>query len=301
MRNTRHVHSDELGDVKDDVLPGRPLDVVDMVHELERVTGVEFGASEARYNTFITAARTEMQNSGFADGVSDLHAELLQALVAEKVRAVDAWASGETAFNIVTKSWDSVVDKLYRLNIEENTEFPAPPKTLSIVERAARAHDPGNKDWIAPDHVASFADDLVRTKFVLPFADGVQQVSDRLVLLAKSEGLEYFRRYHAKDSGYHAHHFYVVMSVPTLEGGQTQVALEIKVLTKLQDTLGELTHALYALKRTGKIKAEKKRKLAWLFESPDFAASYLGHSTHYIESEIVRLKDKLATLKDGVG
>lgn len=72
-----------------------------------------------------------------------------------------------------------------------------------------------------------------------------------------------------------------------------QVALEIKVLTKLQDTLGELTHLLYELKRTGQISAEKKRKLAWMFESPDFEASYLGHTLHYMESSIVRLRRQL--------
>lgn len=79
----------------------------------------------------------------------------------------------------------------------------------------------------------------------------------------------------------------------------TSVAVEVKILTKLQDTLGELTHLLYELKRTGSIHPEEKRKLAWLFDSPDFAASYIGHTGHFVEASIVELKRKLQKFEGG--
>ncbi len=86
--------------------------------------------------------------------------------------------------------------------------------------------------------------------------------------------------------------------MPGYDGADTTVAVEVKILTKLQDTLGELTHMLYQLKRTGSIHPEEKRKLAWLFDSPDFSASYIGHTGHFVEASIVELKKRLQTIED---
>ena len=51
-------------------------------------------------------------------------------------------------------------------------------------------------------------------------------------------------------------------------------------------SVGELTHLLYEKHRTGVLKLEKKRKSAWQFDSPDFLATYLGHTGHFLEAKI---------------
>ncbi|MFC3298038.1 hypothetical protein FJV46_04820 [Arthrobacter agilis] len=184
------------------------------------------------------------------------------------------------------------------MNYEENNEGEMPPKIRSIQEQADRIPDDNakNQDWVTPERGHLFLDDLVRTKFVVPFADGVVDASNRVTASARKLGLKTYRRYHAKDSGYHAHHVYVLLSVPGPEVTETEIAFEIKILTKLQDNLSELTHLLYEYKRTGQIEKKKKRALAWLFESTDFEASYIGHSAHYIEASLVRLKAELAEI-----
>ncbi|WP_186299594.1 nucleotidyltransferase family protein [Micrococcus luteus] len=269
----------------------------EMLGALKEATLIDFATHEQAFNQFITVAQTEVNQSSFYDYLTDLHESLAGQRVAEKIQAIDSWASGESAFRIVPKSWGSVIDKLYRMNVKENpcaqaAGVPSPPVLQTIMDQANRDHPREGAEWITPLNVHNYIDDLLRTKFVLPFADGVVEVSERIRDEAKKQGLPWFWRYHAKDSGYHARHLYVILPIQAIDG-DVQVALEIKVLTKLQDTLGELTHLLYELKRTGQISAEKKRKLAWMFESPDFEASYLGHTLHYMESSIVRLRRQL--------
>ncbi|GLJ62467.1 hypothetical protein GCM10017576_25970 [Microbacterium barkeri] len=270
---------------------------VTMIERLSSVVGVDFSAFEAPYRSFITTAQMDVQNHEFYWDLSDLHDQLSRELVVGKIRAVDAWANGETAFKLVVKPWESVLDKLYRLNIEENPE-DGPPQLLSIDDRAEKKRVPSVRAWVTPDRVHEFADDLIRTKFVVPFVDGVVDVSSRIAGAAKALGLKSFPRYHAKDSGYHARHIYVVIPVVDGSGADVHIALEVKVLTKLQDTLSELTHLLYELKRTGQAPSVKKRKLAWQFGDADFEASYVGHSAHYIEASLVRLKERLAAFED---
>lgn len=269
----------------------------DMLKQLNAKTGIDFAASENYYKSFIASARIDVQNTDFVDRLSELHGQLTKELVVGKIRAIDAWADGETSFTILPKPWESVLDKLYRLNVEDNDEQSLPPQILSIEEQANNQHASRNKRWVTPELAHEFADDLLRTKFVVPFVDGVMDVSKRVIAAARECDLVWFQRYHAKDSGYHAHHVYVLLPILDRDEKVTQIALEIKVLTKLQDNLGELTHLLYELKRTGKIKSEKKRKLAWMLDSPDFTASYVGHSAHYIEAAMVGLKKELAGLE----
>lgn len=191
------------------------------------------------------------------------------------------------------KSWDSTIDKMYRMNIEENDQLPRPPSHQPVQARAQKNNEAPTATWITPGNAPAYVDDLVRTKFVLPFVDGVVEVSESIVEIAKRLDLRHYKRFHAKDSGYHARHIYVLLPVSALEEGPDVAALEIKVLTKTQDTLGELTHLLYEHKRTGSLPTMLKRKLAWEFDSPDFTASYVGHTSHLIEVMFVTLKAAL--------
>ncbi len=278
----------------------RPNTLESMISELSEVTGMDFAEAESPFRTFMTGVESGVQESEFFGALLDIHSDLSGERVVGNIRGVEAWADGEQSFRLVPKSWESVVDKLYRINIEENRQFSLPPLVLDIHEQAARVPTPSRQRWITPDLAHQVADDLIRTKFVVPFADGVVAVSDRIIEATNRCGLPTYRRYHAKDSGYHARHHYALVSVPGYDGSDTTVAVEVKVLTKLQDTLGELTHMLYELKRTGTIRSEEKRKLAWLFESPDFSASYIGHAGHYIEASIVELKRKLQSFEGAI-
>lgn len=270
----------------------------EMQAKLSELTGGSVDEFESVFRQFMTNAQVAVGSTEFYDQLTFLQADLEAQLLLGKIRGVDVWANGESGFKVVTKSWNSFIDKLYRVNYEENNDGRKPPEIRTIQEQAIRtpAAEAANREWITPERGHLFLDDLVRTKFVLPFADGVVSASNRVTADAERLGLKTYRRYHAKDSGYHAHHVYVLLPVPGPDGSDVEVAFEIKILTKLQDNLGELTHLLYEFKRTGRIESKKKRALAWLFESTDFEASYIGHSAHYIEASLVRLKAELANI-----
>ncbi len=267
-----------------------------MLADLERVTGTDFARSESRYRTFMTGVESGVQESQFFDALLDIHAQLSTERIVGSISSVEAWANGEQNFRIVPKTWPSVIDKLYRINIEENAQLSQPPLVPTVMELAQKKH-PSTQRWITPERAHEVADDLIRTKFVVPFADGVVDVSNRISAATNTCGLPRFRRFHAKDSGYHARHHYILIPVPGYDGQEATVALEVKVLTKAQDTLGELTHLLYEKKRTGQLESVATRKLAWQVDSPDFLASYIGHTGHFVESSIVDLKNRLLELE----
>jgi hypothetical protein len=269
-----------------------------LIEQLAEATGTDFETGKQDYELFIAAARLAVQESDLYDQLVGLFEKLRGELLLDKIRAVDAWANGETALPLVTKSWESVVDKLYRINIEENSTPGLPPAALTVDEQQSKAQVAATSVWVTPPLAHLYANDLIRTKFVVPFLDGVVSVSDRIVEIADELGLRRYRRYHAKDSGYHARHVYVLLNVPTASGGLAEIAVEIKVLTKLQDTLSELTHLLYEHNRTGSGESRKKREIAWLIDIPDFDASYVGHSAHFIEASIVKLKQAIQLQKE---
>lgn len=266
-----------------------------MLDRLRAATGVDFLEYHSRYRTFMSGVELAVQESEFHGALVDLQERLATEFVVGKIRAIDSWANGENSFKLTLKTWESLVDKLLRVNTEENSLFAQgqPPFIRTNIELARGVGEPTLQRWITPEIAHEVADDLIRTKFVVPFADGVVDVSDRILQAINECGLPRFTKFHAKDSGYHARHHYVLLPAPGHSGGDAVVALEIKVLTKMQDTLGELTHLLYERQRTGALPAESKSRLAWLFDKPDFLASYIGHAGHFIEASMVGLKDSV--------
>jgi ppGpp synthetase/RelA/SpoT-type nucleotidyltranferase len=268
-----------------------------LLEKLQVGTGIDFTLEETTFRQFITSAEIAIRESDFHSRLFELHEALSRETVVGTISAVENWANGDSAFRVVSKSWASVVDKLYRINIEENKWLSNPP-IVQTIQEMTDGLEAKQQRWITPNSVHEVADDLIRTKFVVPFVDGVVDVSDRINQATNDLGLRRYRKYHAKDTGYHARHHYILMTVPGLDGSDKEVALEVKVLTKMQDTLGELTHLLYEQHRLGDLPPIQKRKMAWLFDSSDFQASYLGHSGHYLEAAIVELKNRIKTLEE---
>jgi ppGpp synthetase/RelA/SpoT-type nucleotidyltranferase len=278
-------------DERDSWAPPTAVDLGSMLAELQEATNTDFASLETAYDSLVARSVLAVQQSPFYDRLAALHERLADERIAQKIRAIESWANGESEFRIVGKSWASVIDKLYRINKEENRLFANPPIVPTLGERA-RQEDAALQRWITPEIAHEVVDDLLRTKFVVPFVDGVVSVGDDIVSALDETGLLRFKRFHAKDTGYHARHYYAL--IPVEGDGErvpdTTVALEVKVLTKMQDQLGELTHILYEKHRTGSIKLELKRKLAWQLGTPDFLAAYLGHSGHFLEAAICDLK-----------
>jgi ppGpp synthetase/RelA/SpoT-type nucleotidyltranferase len=258
---------------------------------LEEATELDYRSGEGKYEASVAAATAAVERSEFFHGLEATVEHLRETRIAGKIRGLETWSDG-SEFRVVPKSWDSVVDKLYRINCEENRLSPQPPLVRTIDEQASDV-EPRSQRWITPELAHTVIDDLIRTKIVVPFVDQVALVGDEITELLNRLGLRRIRRYHAKDSGYHARHYYALIDVP----GWETVSFEVKILTKMQDTLGELTHILYEKQRTGELPRRKKRSFAWEIGTPDFLASYLGHGGHFIEAAICDLKKTVEELQ----
>jgi hypothetical protein len=170
----------EIGSTEESGSPPEPLSVDSMLEALHEATGIDFATHETRYGSYAARAQLAVQESDFYDRLVAIHEELSADLVAGKIRAIESWSDGETEFRVVTKSWPSLIDKLYRINREENRLFSNPPLVKTIEELARGVEDASQQRWITPDIAHEAVDDILRTKIVVPFVDAVVEVGDKL-------------------------------------------------------------------------------------------------------------------------
>jgi ppGpp synthetase/RelA/SpoT-type nucleotidyltranferase len=175
------------------------------------------------------------------------------------------------------KSYDSFVDKLFRVNCLENPNFPEPP----------------NGGWCALDTAFERIDDIVRTTIVTAYADGPSFLAGKLTAFANRLGLQARVKDHAQEKGYYAHHVYIrlplAVSSPTVATHYPEsfVWIEIQITTELQGVLREITHRLYERERLeGKLAEDWKAQ----FQSRRFRAAYMAHSLRFIEAMIIELR-----------
>jgi ppGpp synthetase/RelA/SpoT-type nucleotidyltranferase len=179
-----------------------------------------------------------------------------------------------------TKTYTSLIEKTFRHNVVWNRNFPAEPEG----------------GWRAAQNWFSTVNDVVRGLLVCKYLDGPDVVTRRLAEVAKRSGLSSHYESRANDRGYYAYHFY--LSIPTdlldLNWGKftSDLTVEIQITTQLQEVLKELTHPFYRNTRASAIR-DRSDDWKWQFKSPQFMASYLGHTLHLLEGIIVQLKEQM--------
>lgn len=178
--------------------------------------------------------------------------------------------------NFNRKSYESVLEKIYRTSYVFNDNFPSPPKS----------------GWITTSDYLSKINDFVRNKISCKFIDGPEIMAQKLTEIANSLDLrsEYFSRNY--DDGYYAYHFYVYIPVEIDDGtpatGKHEVAVEIQISTQLKEVMYEILHKFYADERSKSFSQDWK----WKVGSAKFKSGYLSHTLHMLEGMIVELRDK---------
>ncbi len=181
--------------------------------------------------------------------------------------------------HLCVKSFRSVVDKSFRMNILWNKAFPKAPK----------------RGWVNLQNIYAMLNDLVRGSLVCRFIDGPERVAryisdyaDRLDLVSRSYSQE-------REDGYYAFHVYVTFRVSVFDAdwneADVSVEVEIQITTQLQEVLRSLTHHLYESQRLQV--ADTSGKWKWEFTSSRFKIGYLSHALHLLESVIVESRDRL--------
>ncbi len=186
---------------------------------------------------------------------------------------------GQPEIDLQLKPWESFLSRTWRENVLKNTNWPEPP--------------PGG--WYSPDCWFERVRDVVRTRLVVRYLDGVEFLATRLVQHADSVGQDSQLRTHAKEDGYYAMHVIVkqgfeVQTLNFAELEQRCSGVEIQLATELQRTIGELTHEHFQGRRETRPHADKKWQ--WDYRAPEFTPYYLGHLLHYIEGMIMQVREE---------
>jgi len=171
------------------------------------------------------------------------------------------------------KSWTSFWDKTYRLNVLSNNRWPDAPA----------------RGWVLPETWFAQIGDIVRTKIVVKYLDGMTIVADDIARLAADFGLSTQSGRVAKTEGYYATHVDVSFPVEVSTGLDTEVLdthVEIQITTELQENIYDLAHGHYESRRM----AQEPGEWQWNYTSDEFSANYLGHVLHYLEGMIMRLR-----------
>lgn len=174
------------------------------------------------------------------------------------------------------KSWSSFWEKTYRLNVHRNRRWPGAPQ----------------RGWVLPETWFSQVSDIVRTKFIVRYLDGMAFVSEQLARAAAGAGLDSKLGRIAKVEGYYATHVDIEFPIVVSTGIDLATLgsrVEIQVTTELQENIYDLAHRQYASRRSANL--DEGYSWQWNYRSDEFASNYLGHVLHYLEGMIMRLRE----------
>lgn len=190
--------------------------------------------------------------------------------------------SDPETFVLLIKSFESVVEKTFRMNVLMNKSWPDAPRS----------------GWITPENVFSLVNDIFRGQFVcnyLDLAEGIARTGAEQLIAAGVGGAHASPQ--GRESGYHAYHLNFQVNIPFIpaggQGDETAVNIEIQLRTKLQSVLYELTHLVYEQSRLNTGRAGQAWK--WDVTEPNYKSAYLGHTLHLIEGVVIELREALLT------
>ncbi len=179
--------------------------------------------------------------------------------------------------SVSKKESSSFIDKVYRENIINNLNLPDEP----------------DLGWVTPENWFTKINDIMRTRIVVKYLDGVEYLASRLETLCCEESkIRDKCRYIARIDGYYAAHLYFDMEfeIPGMKWDTERVnsSVEIQITTQIKEVIGDLLHIPYEKRRL--IRSPEEDIWQWQYNSPEFATNYLGHIIHYVEGMMVGIR-----------
>jgi hypothetical protein len=242
---------------------------------LKKRLSVEITArTSTYYESVLNAAAAQIRHSHFWVNLGQQLQEIDDAYWLKTDYKL--FATSDTPL-LQTKPFASAISKSFRKNVLLNKNWPDPPQ----------------EGWIVPENWFLRLNDLIRTLFIVKYADGVQYLVERITETANGTGDSCKSFYEARDEGYYAAHVYLRQpcEVPRISWDTETINLsfEIQVTTQLQEVIRRLLHKYYESSR------ESRRSdfpWQWDFGKDEFFANNLGHVLHYIEGTIVDLRKR---------
>lgn len=228
--------------------------------------------------------------------------ESVSLLVYSEFKKTDFWKclkkeleESEAAYRLKTNGYSLLMRKPeeLKLDIKEFASFFWKTERKNVFENKNWPNAPDG-DWVTPENWFSKINDIVRTRVVVKYLDGVKILVERLQQLCNISVLTPSVDWEASEEGYYAAHLYVQReySIPTLkfDSEKVPIRVEIQVTTQLQEPINRLTHKYYE-ERRGKVKSSDS-KWQWDYKSDEFIPNYLGHILHYIEGTIMEVRNR---------
>ncbi|EKE05529.1 MAG: hypothetical protein ACD_19C00234G0002 [uncultured bacterium] len=255
----------------------KPQDVTEFLSWAKKHIGVEFSKStELLYKMNSANIKSTAEENDFFKKIhSIIRAEEEKFFLEYKSQLM--MNDEETRFYV--KPYASLLNKIFRLNVNWNKNFPHPPQ----------------KGWITPQNMYEIVDDMVRGKLVCKYADGPHILANILCENSNKCGVEGQYSDRSLDSGYYSVHCYfyipveIVLDVTSPEHVKRNVRIELQITSQLQDILYNITHQFYVKNRTKTSRSGSSWK--WKFETNEFKAGFLGHALHLFEGIIVELRN----------
>lgn len=147
------------------------------------------------------------------------------------------------------------------------------------------------KAWNACEPAIPAINDMVRTRVVCKFLDGVEFFASRLEEAAQQMGIKVSREREGKLQGYFAQHLVFEQNVFFRRGEANRAATiscEVQIATILATRIWDESHLTYEQSRT---RAERSEEWQWNPEDPRFIARQLGHMIHLADGLLVQLRN----------
>lgn len=183
------------------------------------------------------------------------------------------------------KEWEKFISKVWRKNVVNNINWNK--------ENWNNEDCKPNGDWITPDNWFEKIHDIVRTKIVVKYFDGVELLLDKMHNHFLDCGFQCEPDWEASEEGYYAAHLNLTQDYELLFGLEIQkkrICVEIQVTTQMKDVITSLTHKYYERKRERLEPPDKKWQ--WDCRSDEFSPNYIGHILHYIEGEVMQIRNR---------
>ena len=166
--------------------------------------------------------------------------------------------------DLLIKDYKSFFEKTYRKNIISNNNWPSPP----------------SGEWVTPKNWFSRINDIVRTKIVVNYIDGLDFLLIKMKALATNVSLKIRDNKMNTPEGYYRVNTYleglVVVNIPSKNieiQNPINVKIEIQLTTQFQDMMRSLLHPEYEKSR---ILSKVDDDWEWKYKSDKFSTIYLA-------------------------
>ena len=238
--------------------------------------GIFNDSVKRRYGVNLIAAKSAVNDHPFFVGIGSFLSRASSEYLTNNGYPLLMESDG-SSFEIVSKSYSSSLDKIFRLNVVWNRGFPKPPKA----------------GWVTPDNMFFLLDDILRGTIVCKYVDGPGILSELLKGYAESCDVVCSYVPRQLDTGYYAYHFCVQIPVEIVDQDfnpvKVDLKVEIQITTQLQEIMYQITHKHYIAERS---KAQSNRDAwKWDVKSNRFKSGYLAHTLHLLEAIVIELRD----------